>query len=105
MLDYFLSGGLLPTGIPPLRGSLQAALIAGDAINARTVTMQEYHYLLPERTVFYFQGAYLRMKLYIVPSPDSGIIAQLFSKTAFLAVGVILPVFHKKKLQLCNYTN
>ena len=55
MLDYFLSGGLLPTGIPPLRGSLQAALIAGDATNARTVTMQEYHYLLPERTVFYFQ--------------------------------------------------
>ena len=76
----------MPTGIPPLRGSLQAALIAGDAINARTVTMQEYHYLLPERTVFYFQGAYLRMKLYIVPSPDNGIIAQLFSKIGFRVV-------------------
>ena len=105
MLDYFLSGGLLPTGIPPLRGSLQAALIAGDATNARTVTMQEYHYLLPERTVFNFQGACLRKELYIVPSSDSGIIAQLFSKTAFLATGVILPVFHKKKLQICNYTD
>ena len=31
-----------------------------------------------------------------IPPFDSGIIAQLFLKTAFLAVVAILPIFHKK---------
>ena len=33
-----------PTGISPLHGSHAAAPIAGDASNARTMAVREYHY-------------------------------------------------------------
>ncbi len=32
------------TGVPPLHGSRPTVLIACDAFNARTMTIQEYHY-------------------------------------------------------------
>ncbi|HHU65929.1 MAG TPA: conjugal transfer protein [Streptococcus sp.] len=38
------------TGISPLHGSRPTVLIACDALNARTVTVQEYHY--HDRNVF-----------------------------------------------------